>query len=106
MELTIYAKKRTSKEGNKFYTYFTALTKKNGEQLTTEVKFREECGAPSGDKCPMNIVVDKNDCNYSERTVEYKTKEGEDGTTTRRRLWVSKWSEGAPYIDTSMDEFE
>jgi len=105
MEKTIFSKTRTSKEGKKFYTYFTTLTKKTGEDVTVQVKFREECGQPDGKACPMNIEVAKEDCNYSEKTVQYETPEGETKEAVRRVLWISNWKEGTPYVDTSMDAF-
>ena len=44
LELTIFAKKRTSKDGKKtFFTYFTTMP---GRDKANKVKFREECGAP------------------------------------------------------------
>lgn len=47
LELTIFAKKRTSKDGKKtFLTYFTTMP---GRDKANKVKFREECGAPD---CP------------------------------------------------------
>ena len=106
MQQTIFAKQRTSKEGNKFYTYFTTLKKNDGTELTTQVKFKEECGNPEGAKCPMNIVFDKEDANFTEKNVTYKDAEGVEQEALRRTLWISKWSEGEPYVDHSMDDFE
>ena len=105
MELTIFAKKRVSKEGKDFTTYFTKLTKVDGEEITTTVKFREECGAPKREQCPMNIVADKTDCNFVEKGVTYKDSEGNDKEAIERVLWISKWTEGEKYVDTSMDAF-
>lgn len=105
MEQTIFAKQRTSKEGNKFYTYFTTLKKADGTEITTEVKFKEECGAPDGKACPMNIKFDKADANFSEKTVTYTDANGEEQEAIRRKLWISKWTEGEEYVDTSMDDF-
>lgn len=103
MEITIFAKKRESKDGRKFISYLTTLTKKNGDKLTTAVKFREECGQPDAKNCPMNIVCEKGDLNLSERNyVMEETGEVRVGYT----LWVSKWKPGNPYVDHSMDDFE
>ena len=106
MQLTIFAKKKTTKEGKAFFTYFTTLKKKDGTELTTEVKFRESCGSPSGDSCPMNIEVDKSDCNFTEKPVTYTTQDGEEKDAISRKLWIANWIEGEPYVDHSMDDFE
>lgn len=100
MQITVFAKKRTTKEGKTFYTYLTTLTKKNGETQTVGVKFREDCGAPKS--FPCNIVVEKGNCNLSTKSyanpdtgVQY----------TNNTLWISAWTNGTDYVDTSMDEF-
>ena len=63
LELTIFVKKRTSKDGKKtFFTYFTTMP---GRDKANKVKFREECGAPD---CPANIVLRKGDCNMARET--------------------------------------
>ena len=103
MELTIFAKKRTSADGKKFYTYLTTMTKKDGTEQTVAVKFREECGGPKPDKCPINIVVDKRFANLSHRDF-VREDTGEAGTS--HTLWVSEWQEGKAYVDTSLDEYE
>ena len=105
MKLTIFAKKRTTKDGRPFYSYLTTLTKKDGEEVTVQVKFRDDCGAPKGENCPMNIVVDKTNCNYSEKIRTYEDKDGNEEQFTDKVLWINAWSEGEPYVDTSMDEF-
>lgn len=106
MELTIFAKKRTSKEGKSFYTYLTKLTEKTGEEVTVQVKFREDCGQPKGEKCPCNIVCDKSDLNYTEKINKYIDEDSQtEKEATSRILWVSNWSEGSEYVDTSMDRF-
>lgn len=106
MELVIFGKKRTSKDGRDFATYFTKLTKKSGETITTSVKFREECGAPSLKDCPMNIVVDKSKANFVEKGITYTDADGAEHEAIDRTLWVSEWTEGAPYVDTSLDDFD
>lgn len=104
MEITVFAKKRTATDGRTFNSYFGKLTKKTGEVITAQIKFRDECGAPS--KCPCNIIVNHSDCNYSEKQKTYTdATTQEQKETTERVLWVSGWSDGAEYVDTSMDEF-
>lgn len=107
MELTIFGKKKSTKDGKKdFAVYFTKLTKKGGEVITTSVKFREECGAPSLKDCPMNIVVDKSKANFVEKGITYADAEGVEHEGIDRTLWIAEWTEGAPYVDTSLDEFD
>lgn len=103
MNLTVFAKSRTTKEGKPFNTYFTKLTKKDGTEITTELKFREECGAPKN--FPCNIIVDKRDANFVEKEITYE-KNGEEQDALQRRLWISNWKDGEPYVDHSLDDFE
>ena len=105
MQITVFAKKATTKEGKSFVRYISRPTKKNGEEVTATVKFREECGAPSADNCPMNIMLTKADCNMSSRWYENTDENGETVRRESKTLWVSNWTEGEPYVDHSMDEF-
>ena len=41
MELTIFAKKRQSNDGRPFFTYLSTLTRKDGEEIKVQVKFRQ-----------------------------------------------------------------
>lgn len=108
MEKTIFAKKRTNKEGKTFYTYLTKLHKKStDEDVTVQVKFREDCGVPKGDSCPCNIIINSEDANYSEKTERLVNEEtGEVNEITSRVMWVNKWTEGSQYVDESMNDFE
>lgn len=102
-ELIIFAKKRTALDGKKkFYSYLTRLKKKTGEELVASVKFREDCGMPDGGKCPCIIEVPDGCCNFNTGTYKDEASGMELPSYT---LWVSKWKEGKPYVDTSMDEF-
>lgn len=104
MQATIFAKKMTSKDGRNFNRYITKLTKVDGSEVTMSVKFREECGEPKN--CPMNIVFNKADANFSEKVQTYIDKDtGEEKEAVQKTLWISAWTEGEPYIDTSLDEF-
>lgn len=106
MKLTVYASKRTATGENgkakTFYTYLTTLKRKDGTELVTAVKFREICGNPDPEKCPMNIVVEKTNANLSVRN--YTNDEGE--VLPSYTLWVTAWEEGEPYVDHSLDDFE
>lgn len=102
MEITIFAKKRTNKEGKPFTSYITTLTKKNGEKLSCSVKFRDDCKTPKPEECPLNIVLTKDDCNLAQKQyTDEKTGEIRYSST----LWVKAWKAGTPYVDTSMDEY-
>lgn len=102
MLLTVFAKKRTTTEGKRFYTYLTQLTRKeDGEHVSVQVKFPEGL-APKADDCPLNITVDKEKANLATKKVET-----ENGEITSRTLWVKEYmiSEN-PFEDTSLDDYE
>lgn len=104
MQLTIFAKNRTANDGRPFKSYFTKMTKKDGSEITAQVKFRDECGAPK--EFPCNIIVAKENANFSEKEKTYTdAKTQEEKQTVERILWVSRWSEGEQYVDHSMDDF-
>lgn len=103
MEITIFAKKRTTKEGKTFYSYISTLNRKDGTKQTVSVKFRDECGSPKPEKCPLNIKFEKMDANLSTNDfIRDDTGEVAKSFT----LWISAWEQGAPYIDKSLDDFE
>ena len=102
MLLTIFAKKRNTKDGKPFATYLTTLTKKTGESIVAQVKFGAGCPQINSADCPMNIDVDKKECNYSEKKINA----GEE-TKISRTLWVKNYSVAEiPFEDRSMDDFE
>lgn len=103
MEIPVFAKKRNTKEGKVFYTYITRMTKRNGDEITATVKFREECGAPDIKKCPCNIIIHKGGCNISKE--EYIVEESGE-VKEKNILWVNSWENGSEYVDRSMDEFD
>ena len=104
MRATIFSKKMQTKEGRNYNRYITKLTKVDGSVVTMAVKFREECGEPKN--CPCNIVFDKANANFSEKVQTYIDKEtGEEKEAVSKVLWINAWTEGEPYVDTSMDEF-
>ena len=102
MMQAIFAKKKTTKEGKIFHTYLTTLKKKTGEEIIAQVKFRDICGSPEPEKCPMNIVFPRSKANM---TVREYTREDTREICEQYVMWVSEWAEGKPYRDTSMDEF-
>lgn len=102
MQITIYAKKRQSKDGRNFYTYLTTLPKKDGTEETIGVKFTDEAGAPRPENCPMNLVIDRSNANVGKRN--YTNEDGE--ICVSKTMWVKKWMQGDPYVDTSLDEYD
>lgn len=105
MLLNIFAKKRTTSEGKAFYSYLTTLTRKDGEQETVQVKFREGCGQPNGQDCPRVIEVNKEDANLVKRMVQVE-KNGQTEEVESRTLWVSGWTDKGEYVDHSLDDYE
>lgn len=101
-EITIFAKKRTTIDGKKFYTYLTRLNKKDGSEVVASVKFREECGSPEPKTCPCFINIPDGGCNYSVRPYIDEASGMELMSST---LWVNEWEPGRSYIDTSMEDF-
>lgn len=104
MQISIFAKKRTTKEGKTFYQFLTTLEKKDGTTETMRVAFRDIEGnmPPKPDSCPRNIVIEKDDANIS--TTKY-TDNATGEIKNRKTLWVSKWESGEPYVDHSLDEY-
>lgn len=103
MEITIYAKKRTTAEGKLFFSYLSTLTRKDGTRQTVSVKFRDECGSPRPENCPMNVKFDKGRANMATR--EFVRKDTGE-VMTSYTLWVSAWEPGTPFVDHSLDDFE
>lgn len=103
MEITIFAKKRMSKDNKPFAVYLTSLKRKDGTELKASVGFTTKAFQPNPDECPINIVVDKKDANLNTSTYE----DVETGALkTKYKLWVSKWERGSEYVDHSLDDFE
>ena len=103
MEITVFAKERKNSQGKTFWGYITRLTnKKTGEIESIGVRFRQSAGQPDPNDCPMNIVVDKGDCNISESTY---TREDTGESAVSKSLWVMKWKPGSKYVDHSTDDY-
>lgn len=102
MELTVFAKKRTTTEGKRFYTYLTQLTRKeDGERVAVQVKFPEGF-APKADDCPLNITVDKEKANLAIKKLGT-----ENGEIISRTLWIKEYTISEnPFEDTSLDDYE
>lgn len=105
MEITIFAKKRNTKEGKVFYNFLTTLQKKDGTTETMRVAFRDVEGntVPKPDSCPRNIQFEKADANIA--TTSYT--DNETGEIKKRKtLWICAWRAGSEYVDHSMDDYE
>lgn len=102
MEITIFAKKRTTRDGKTFYTYLGTLTNKStGENFPVQVKFRQSAGTlPDPHTCPRVIRVEKEDANLSTKKYEV---DGE--TRERKELWVSLYEDVGAWVDHSLDDF-
>ena len=103
MEITIFAKKRQTRDGEKsFYSYLTTLVKKDGSPCTCAVKFAQPAKNPDPLDCPMNIEIEKADVNM---VIEPYTNEKTGEVKDSYRLWVKAYKPGHPYVDHSMDDF-
>ena len=104
MKITVFAKKGQTSEGRVFWNYLSTLRNKaTGEDFVTQVKFRDECGAPKPETCPTNIEFDKKDANMVDR--KYTDKEGVEQIA--KTLWISAWKNSDDvYVDHSLDDFE
>lgn len=110
IEITVFAKKRQTNQGKVFFTYLSTLHKADGSEVSCDVKFRDEAGLPKPENCPMNIIIEKADCNLVNRRYTVKTTDEFTGEVTeeernRAVLWVAGWKQGGAYVDHSMDDF-
>ena len=99
MKVTVFAKKKQTKEGRPFTAYVGRMTKKDGTEQAMSVKFKD-CEPPV--VCPCNLEFDKQNGNIS--ITSYPTEDGKIGES--RTLWLSAWMKGEPYVDHSLDDFE
>lgn len=102
MEIALFAKKITMKNGKTFYKFLSSLTNKNGETQGVRVMFASGCVAPKPSDCPMNIIIEKGDCNLSKKRYVDKNNFEKIAYT----LWVDEYSLGSPYEDNSMDDYD
>lgn len=101
--ITVFSKKRTTKDGKKFDTFITRLSKKDGSNVVVSVRFPED-NKPNAIECPMNIEVPNGKMNLSTRTI---TDETTGAVIESRTLWVKEWTKSdTPYVDTSLDDFD
>ena len=104
MQVTVFGKKKQTKDGKTFTAFVAKLTRKDGSEITASVKFREDCGQPKLEETPCNIVINKKDANLVTQTYT-REDTGEDALSYT--LWVSKWERSKEaYVDHSLDDFE
>lgn len=102
MEISVFAKKRTTSEGKSFYSYLSRITKKDGTELPVTVKFREDsCKPVPPADCPCNIIINKDVSSLSSK--KFETEDGQTGIGYT--LWVGEWELGGEYVDHSLDDF-
>ena len=102
MEITIYTKKKTTREGRPYHVFLSTLPRKDGTEVIVEVKFRRDVQPPKPEDCPMNIEIDRAVASVSKRPYTAK-----DGTqAVAYTMWVGEWTRGSEYVDTSLDEFD
>lgn len=111
MEITLFSKKRVTREGKPFYSFLTTLKRKDGTDLVCAVKFRDEAGTPKPENCPMNILVDKSKASLSVKKFDRQVTDPETGEISTEQgksytLWVSSWLPGGPYVDHSLDDIQ
>lgn len=106
MKFNVFPKKITAKNTGKVFTkYITTLTNHSGEKFYTEVKFSDEAKGKL-EYVPCEITINKEQGNFTSRTIHGKDRDGNDKDYTRNTLWVKDFEEINPYNDTSLDEFE
>lgn len=103
MKIAVFAKKGKTEDGKTFDRFIGRITKKDGEEITVSIRFRDECGQPKYNECPMNIIVDKANANLTKRSY---TREDTGEVCTAYTLWITAWSKGEKYVDHSLDDFE
>lgn len=91
--ITVFSHARKTKEGRGFTAYTTTLTKKTGEKVYADVKFRKECTHPV--HFPATIRVTRG--NVATKTVNDKL---------YYILWVVSWEAAEEDEDyNNLDEF-
>lgn len=91
--ITVFSHTRKTKDGRSFEAYSTTLTKKTGERVYADVKFRRECPLPTHFPATMRVKAG----NVATKTV---------GDKLYYILWVVAWEEAEEDEDyNNLDEF-
>lgn len=106
MQITVFRKKVTPRNGNKpFFKYVTTMTKKDGEKVYADVMFEDGVTIPSTFPCVIDL--DKKQANLNSKDIDYTDeKTGEEKNFIRNTLWVKGYNNISEYIDTSLDDFD
>lgn len=103
MKINLFSKVRTNKEGRQFTNYIGRLKKKDGTEMTCNVKFKETAGHPDIKSLPAVVEVLKANANLAKREyLDERTGE----LKTAYTLWVNKWAIVGEYVDHSLDDFD
>lgn len=111
MKITLFAKKRTTKEGKQFAVYLSTLTKNDGTNVPVTVHFKQSAGLPNPDKCPCVVEFDRKTANLSKKERHFAktdvvTGEMYEETAVDNQLWLSAYSIlDGEYVDNSLDDF-
>lgn len=111
MKITLFAKKRTTKEGKTFAVYLSTLTKNDGTTVPVTVHFKQSAGLPNPEKCPCIIEFDRKTANLSKKERHFAktdvvTGEVYEETTIDNQLWLSEYKIcDGEYVDNSLDDF-
>ena len=104
MKITVFGRKKQTGEGKSFTSFIAKLQRTDGSTLTAQVKFREECGQPKLEECPIIIEFDKKDANLADR--EY-IREDTGELAKSYTLWITSWKRSEEiYVDHSLEDFE
>lgn len=105
MKITLFAKKRTTREGKPFSVYVSKLQKKDGTEQYVTVKYSGDDPAKDfrADLCPLIIDVDRASANLSRK----KHTDDEGNEYESFTLWVKDYTLSTEkYVDHSLDDFE
>lgn len=111
MKATIYAKKRTTRDGKTFYVYLSKLMKNDGTETPVTVHFKQSANLPKPDSCPCVIEFDRKTANLSKKERHFAktdvvTGEVYEETTIDNQLWLSEYRIcDGEYVDNSLDDF-
>lgn len=110
MKITLFSKKKHTKEGKEFNVFVGTLNRKDGTNQYMTVKYSGDDKRLDfdGRKCPYIIEFNKEDANITKKTRTLTDKEtGETKSITNYTLWLKNYKESSEkFIDHSLDEFE
>lgn len=103
MKITVFAKTHHSQDGKQFTAFIGRMPKKDGTEVSMNVKTSKTAGNLDADKTPYIIEFNKEDANLSSR--KYTDKDGVERTSYT--LWLKKFKESSEkFVDHSLDDFD